>query len=306
MAMDFIDGEGSKARRDLRREEMERFAGDIAWLQDPTLIPETAVAIRDPSASPYLHLSDWMIRQLAGWSAEAHKKLSYGEVFDRYDLTGTERVRIREVIQKQAAFAFAPGLNAINEIHSVVPHVATREGVDRKDWGEIARRARLFGTILAKQPTHTQALARTYLKDAFQSLNYNEINPRYFRLDDDTGITTVTPIDKLLATAQQANNAYFVAEDHAGICVALQVKSPALDNRTVFDAAWDAFSDATERLIYPGLPMAELDLSPPYASDEQPEVRMDQLARLSIQEMPRAEIFHLLIERARQLQAEEM
>ena len=47
MPIVFMGGEAAKARRSLRREEMERFGSDLEWLRDPSQIPEWAVRAPD-------------------------------------------------------------------------------------------------------------------------------------------------------------------------------------------------------------------------------------------------------------------
>jgi len=256
--------------RALHREEMRRFGHELAWLDNPDSIPEavlTYLGMGAPEFSdPYFNLSEWMIDRFAKWSEEGHSRLSLAEVFDRYNLTTDQRVRVRQHMQEEGKKSYSPGLAATGEIHAVVPSVASREGITSPDdWTEIAARARDFGVQIARDGTEVQTLVRHYLA-AFTSPEFVllRFDPARLKLDPETGITSVTPIEEIIRAARSIVDEMDEEKiEPPGVCSAIQVRPQGLENDTMFGAAWGAYSAFTGRYIYPRIAKEGIGHVPP-------------------------------------------
>src|SRR5581483_1363595 len=244
-----------RAERALRKQEMTRFGQDLAWLKDPSTIPEDVVNPLEEAAGsnePYANLANWMTAQVVSWSEARHSRLDMGQVFDRYGLTETDRDRVREIIRTQTLGSYAPGIQAMAEIHDAVANVASREGIDPALWGSIALQARNFGALLARHPTYVQGIVRTYLYNMHQEDKVMpQLDPAKLKLDPQTGITTVTPIEGMLDDAAEVVDELIHVVDPSAVCAGLQSVPEGFDGRTMFDLVWRAFSFASARSIYP-------------------------------------------------------
>ena len=265
-------GNGITARRDLHREQMTEQAHELAWLKDPGLIPEAALRYKDVPediAGRCLNISRWMIDRLADWAAAGHARLGLLETFEKHALSNEERVHVRQVFQEQAEYSYGPGIAAMSEIFAAVPAVATREGVPRTGWLTIASQAREFGSQYARSGTVVQSLARGYL-DGRPIIIGKRLDPAKLTLDAETGITSVTPIGRIVSDAEKVVDQYLTPQEHSGVCVAMQANPRGLESLTMWGAVWDAFGSATERFIYPlEHPIAE-GIPQPDQPDEDP------------------------------------
>lgn len=257
MSLEFHAQSVISARRDFRREELQRFGSELSWLTDHSLIPEGAADYYgniDPGLTDaYFGLGEWMVDQFARWSVEGHARLSLAETFVRHELTNEERVSVRESIRGESHRAYSPGIHAMAEIHAVVPLVASREGIDDPaEWARIAYNARRFGAQFARDGTEVQALVRHYLDGRITpDFHLVQYDPAKLVLDQANGLETVTPMDTILVAARELAEENERRIKPVGSCIALQVASEGLGKRSVYDLAWDAFGSACARLIYP-------------------------------------------------------
>ncbi len=275
LTMDHLTGEAAVARRDLRREEMARFGGRIAWLQDPSLIPEAATRHMDHIAvakgDGYFGLGMWMADQLSAWSGEVHGGLDFGATFEKRQLPNNERVAVRDAIREAAKPSYGTGIMAMSEIFGVVPPVASREGVtDPKDWSKIASQARNFGRALSFDGSNALAYVRAYLNPGDHVVARTgtpHVDPSLMRLDEELGITTVTDLEAMMAVAKEVANADMVNEGHAGTCVAPQAVPLGDEHGSMYDLVWDAYGFAIDRYVYPFHKPAEADMAGPAGPD---------------------------------------
>jgi hypothetical protein len=244
------------AKRSLHREEMNRFGSEVDWIQDPSIVSEEVLGdLADSTNLPerFYGLACWTIGQLAGWSGVGHSRLSWGETFEKYQLSNPDRVLVRETFQKHPGIAYAPGMLAMSEIFAAVPVVATRDGIGREGWGTIASKASVFGGQIARDDTDVQYLVRNYLHTQKErptlGINLYVLDVAKLKLDEATGITSVTPINDLLGESRKLISKMFTPSIDA--CVALQAKSPCPNERNMFDATWSAFGSISDRIIYP-------------------------------------------------------
>lgn len=270
MAIDIMNQHAALARRDLRRDEMAQFGAEIDWVADPSLIP--AFAKDSDRYGPYTNTAKWMLDQIGDWSWERHRGLDFAKVFDKYDLEGEDRLTVRQSIAEMAFHAYGPGILFTSSLVELVPVVATREGVAAKDWVELADETRQLGKQLSQNGTSSQAVLRTYWGNTPDSPTGTLLDGAKFKIGG-SGLTSVTPIDELIAQATEVTDLYMAREEHSGVCVALQA-SPGVGSKkeTMFDAVWSSYTDYAGREIFPHL---EIDMSAiPPVQEADPESRM--------------------------------
>jgi hypothetical protein len=249
-------GHVDAARRDLYREQMTEQAHELTWLGNPDLIPETAIHYADgpeSSVGEYFNLAHWMVDQFAEWATAGHARLGLLKAFEKHDLSNEERIRVRNAFQNKTAQAYAPGVVAMSEIFAAVPGVARRGGVPRSQWSTIASQAREFGGEYARSGTLVQCIVRGYL-GAFEQVGVHgekHLDQAKLTLDAQTGITSVTPIENIVAAAEAVVGDARHPESRSDACIGLQANPQGLEASTMYDAAWNAFGSAAERLIYP-------------------------------------------------------
>lgn len=254
MTTEVFTGPFAKARRELRRDEMSDFGGSLPWLGDPSIIPIEVTEFGDPNATPYHKVGKWMLGEIVDWSAKAHIKLNYQGVFDKHDLTTEQRVKTRSMITFLTKESFAPGIDSMCEIFEVVPEVAAREGItDPKKWLEIASQARSFAASFAKNGTNVQGAVRLCLAEANATSSAMSLLPEKLKLDDETGITSVIPIERLIEIAIDVTENFRTFDSHTeNVCTALQAPIKGLEgNPTMYDAIWNAYAHVVGTLIYP-------------------------------------------------------
>jgi len=246
-----------QARRALLRQQTELIGPHLPWLQDPALIPDDAIAA---SVAPHeidlaaWSLAGWMLFELVRATQRVYRMLDWERAVERFQV----ELRLHESVARAVlspASRHAPGLFAVAEIISVVPRIASRAGLPRDGWHEIARRSEAFGAKLALDNTTVQVLVRDYLKRTDAPDNHGSLralNPVWLRLDD-AGLTTVTPLEALLTAARDAAARH--GHDYRATCVALQARAPdacaCTGADTMFAAIWSSFAHAANRLVFP-------------------------------------------------------
>jgi hypothetical protein len=263
-----------------------RYDGRIAldWRSDPSLVPDAAVHSTDILGlprNPYQSLVEWTLSRFIDNTGDKTNELDYADIFTKYKLPNHERLATRQVLRQLADMAYGPGIDFMAKVHEVVPPVALGAGVsDRGDWVRIAADARHFARHAALDGTIVQFLVRAYLgSDA----DYKSMDPTKFRTDEDTGITTVTPIESLVAAAK-ATDARFNLRyaDHSGVCAAMQTRVAEMEEEvSMYDAVWQAFSTVVGDKIYPFI---EVEPAVPNEPDPFYTIQMDVMGLQCSQE----------------------
>lgn len=242
-----------QARRALLREQTARVGRRLPWLTDPQLIPDEAVDASvgaDDVPLSAFSLAAWMLIQVLHSAQQEQDTLDWGRAMAGV-APGLQASVQRSVLCPAAKYA--PGLFAIAEIVAVVPAVAFRSEAAPARWRGIAHRAQAFGALLARDGTGVQVLLRHYLArpaDDPAGCGLRALHPACLRLDDALGLTTVTPLDDLLAAARQATLRHDGCTQ--GVCVALQAPAPhGCAGGSMFGAIWSSFADAAARLVFP-------------------------------------------------------
>lgn len=255
------------AARELHRHQLANGAGRPEWLESPDLVPESATAYVVPEPKNlnerFYNVSAWMINSLTEWVVATHSQLDISGVFKKHSLDMEDRVHVLNRFKHDGKVraSYVPGFQAMAQIFSVIPEVATRDSGSDADYGEIASRARLFGESIARDGSMVQIVARKYLINSKTYLDSSKL-----KLDEETGITTVTPIEQIVHEAREASKHEFPPED--GVCVAMQAKINGPSSPTVFEASWDALTDFGQRLIYPNIAEQELAKVPKQAAPD--------------------------------------
>lgn len=270
-----------QARRALLRQQTRLLGPRLAWLADPELIPEYAV---DSSIAPddvhlaAFSLAGWMLIEIVEAADQVHRALDWEQAFERFRVAP----RLQESVSRAVlcpASRHAPGLFAVAEIISVIPMVAGRSGLARDRWRDIADRSQDFGAMLAHDGTAVQILVRNYLSrpETPAGRSVRSLDPAGLRLDENGGLTTVTPLADLLSAARDAaarhNEAY-----HA-TCVALQASAPDGTRATsMFGAIWSSFAHAANRLVFPRVDLGHDSVPPEAGPDPGYAQALDRLA----------------------------
>lgn len=251
---------------------IREFGPDIGWLADPGLIPEDAVEVGGSDDSLEKRcgtLAMWMVEELGAATAEVHEKINIGEAFEKHALSLKERVDLTIKFTKYPKVPYIPGILAMGAIFAAVPPLAAREGRQRSEWAEIGMRAQGFGQAISVHGTDAQAAILGFLSNEWVS-EVRALNLGRLRLDDDMGITTVTPFEDVLGTAIE------VARDAGPIglgehsCIAHQVDAP--HKGSFFGATWRSYGAAAERLAYRGIDVDGAQVPPEEEPVEIPEI----------------------------------
>lgn len=247
-----------RARRALLREQTGLLGARLPWLADPALIPPEAVdasVAADDVRLAAFSLAGWMLIECVQAAQHVNGALHWQQAMDGFHVAPGLQASVARSVLCPAA-KHAPGLFAIAEIMAVVPLLASRCGLPRERWHGIARRGEAFGALLARDGTAVQVLLRNYLyrpASGVPATGLRSLNPACLRLDEATGLSTVTPLGELLAAARTAAARHYDAP--AAICVALQAPAPQLPGdagaATMFGAIWGAFAAAADRLVFP-------------------------------------------------------
>ena len=245
------------ARRALLRQQTELIGPRLPWLADPARIPDDAIAssvAHDDIHLAAFSLAGWMLIEFVRAANHVHLALDWERAIEQFEVAPRLHESVARAVLAPAS-RHAPGLFAIAEIISVVPKVASRAGLRRDRWPEVAARAQAFGSALARDSTAVQVLIRSYLSRTESSDDHRglrALNAAWLRLDDVTGLTTVTPVETVLAAAREAAARH--GHSYHATCVALQARAPeALAGTigTMFGAIWSSFTHAADRLVFP-------------------------------------------------------
>ena len=275
------------AKRALLREQTRFLGEELPWLSDPNSIPAEAAqpsGAYDDLYERCFSLATWLLAQIVRAANRVQHKLSWEETFDYYNVPSEIQERVLRAVLEPTS-RHAPGIFAMCEIVAAVPEVAIRESVPRSDWGTIARDTEKFGTKISYDGTDLQVLIRDYLRKSPETAKqrYQRVlEPALLRLDDETGLTSITPIDDLISSAKVA-----VAEHirpPKGVCVALLAKAPVCEHdftapTTMYGAIWSAYAQAADRIIFSNVDLRRLDISPPAEPDVGFAAAFDALAR---------------------------
>lgn len=255
------------AAREIHRQQLSTGEGRPEWLESPELIPEAATAyvLSEPKNlnERFYNVSAWMINSLTEWAAAAHSHIDMPGVFKKHQLGIEDRIHVLNRLKNEdeVKASYIPGFQAMAQVFSVIPEVASRDAGQDADYGEIAAKARFFGESIARDGTMVQIVARKYL---INSKTYFDASK--FKLDEETGITTVTPIEQIVDEAREASRREFPPVD--GVCVAMQAKINGPSSPTVFEASWDAMTSVGQRLVYPNIGDHELAKVPKQAAPD--------------------------------------
>jgi len=209
------------------------------------------------TANPFDTLARWMATRFGEWANETYDRPQAAKTFNQLGLSTGERAAVISNIRNQAGDMYIPGLVTMAQIFQCVPSLAVREGVKTVDeWRSIASQAREFGKTLTGNGTLPQALVRAYLEGR-DSASVNAqplpLDPARMRLDEVTGINSVTPIEDLMAAGVWATNKYLDSALATNACPALQgyVEGLLPSPTTMYDASWDFYGEVVGRYLYP-------------------------------------------------------
>jgi hypothetical protein len=275
------------AKRALLRQQIQLLGEELAWLADPGLIPAAALN----SAAECGDLSDqcfslaaWVVGEIALAASRLHQKLCWEDTFECYRVPSESKPRIVRALLEPVT-RYAPGILALSEIVAAIPVVAIRESVPLGDWGRIARRSEEFGVKLSCDGTEVQVLIRNYLRKPPQpstSPDKRVLDSTRLKLDDEIGVTSVTPIDDLVSVARAAVTEHIGPAK--GICVAMQAKAPVWGHTseapaTMYDAVWSAYTAAAEHLIFPNVDISGAEIPAQAGPDPHFALAINHLAR---------------------------
>lgn len=275
------------ARRALLRQQTELLGEELPWLSEPSKVPAEAVrsAVEcDDLTEQCFNLATWVLAEVVRGANRTQQKLRWEETFDYYKVPLELKSRVmRSVLEPTSRHA--PGIFAMCEIVAATPMVAIRESIPLSSWGAIARSTEKFGAKISCDGTDLQVLIRNYLRKPPQTTKYpyqRVLEPALLRLDDETGITSVTPIDALIAVAKTA-----VAEHirpPKGVCVALLANAPACEHGstaavTMYGAIWSAYAAAAAHLIFPNVNISKAEIPAQAEPDPHFAVAIDALAK---------------------------
>jgi hypothetical protein len=250
------------ADRMLQMEQLRRFGDQISWLSDPDGVGEQALGPSMHGGSlgqQCMYLANNMLVEVVDWSAATERGLPWAETFERYELSNPGRValrsRYRDSVEKHA-----PGIRAMAEHVIAATYVAARGGAPQEAWEPVAANSRHLGNKMSRGGTTLQMVVRKYLwgKDSVDVGNGTVAlwDPAKLKLDAQTGITTVNPIDDLVRTTRARLDAIYPSDARrygSGVCRALQVGSlvPQEGTLTIYDDFWLAYTAVVARLVHP-------------------------------------------------------
>lgn len=282
------------ARRVLLRQQAHLLIDALPWLSDPDCIPSTVLGEGarghlEPSAGCFL-LARWMVTEVVIAAHRVRHDLSWADVMERHSVPSELQASVRGSVLESVT-RYGPGILALSEIVASTPVLAVRVGAARSDWPGIARRSQDLGERLSRNGTDLQVVIRRYLHrrmiDAAESAP--ALDPARLRLNEDRGVTSVTPIDELVLAAKESVRAHIGPPQ--GVCLALVVPGPDDDRvagyKTLFDAVWAAYVSAAARFIFPRVDPARLET--PEQSGPDPGVRqaIDRITRERATELAR-------------------
>lgn len=285
-----------RARRALLKQQTELIGDEVAWLFDPGQVPSSALGVATASGdlpSLCFSLATWFLIEVVRAAERVQQRLSVEQTLDRYAVTHEQRLRvIRAVLQPTSRHA--PGIFAMAEIVAAVPVVASRQGLARTDWGDIARRSKQLAAKLSCDGSDMQVIIRRYLRGASHGAELSSppsFDPTLLMVSQGVGLTSVTPIDDLVKAAKAAVARHI--QPAKGLCVAMLAKAPSggdsEEPATMYDAIWTAYVRAAERLVFPMVEISRMDSRPPREADpDLPDV-FDGLALQRAQELKRGD-----------------
>jgi hypothetical protein len=276
------------AKRALLRQQTQLLGEKLPWLSDPRKIPVEALGDSDESSDlPYQcsNLAAWVLMEVVLAADSVQQQLSWEYTFDHYRVPSTLEPRILRAVLEPTS-RYAPGIFAMSEIVAVTPVVAARASVPRNGWESIARKAEKFGARISCDGSHLQVLIRNYLGQPPQTaitIKQRVLDPALLRLDDDLGISTVTPIDDLVSAAKTAVTEN-IGPAH-GVCVAMLAKAPARKHAlagavNMYGAIWSAYTAAVDRLIFSTAEIEIAEIPEQRGPDPRFVDAIDALARL--------------------------
>jgi hypothetical protein len=271
------------AKRALLRQQTQLLGEQLTWLSDPSKIPAEALG----SSAKYgdlpeqcFNLAIWLLAEIVRAANSVQHELSWEETFDQYEVPSELKPRVLRAVLEPAS-RHAPGIFAISEIVAAAPVMATRESIPLNGWGHIARSTEKFGAKISWDGSDLQVLIRNYLRKPPEATEYSYqrvLNPALLRLDGETGVTSVTPIDDLISAAKAAITEHI--RPAKGVCVAMLAKAPVCDHAaTMYGAIWSAYAAAANRLIFPNIDLRGADIPPQAGPDPNFATVLDALAR---------------------------
>ncbi len=274
------------AKRALLKEQTQLLGERLSWLYDPSKIPAEALGKSTGCGLPdrCFSLATWVLIEVVLAANSVQQQLSWEETFAQYEVPSDLQSRILSAVLEPTS-RHAPGIFAMSEIVAAIPMVATRESVPVGRWGTIARKSEKFGVKISCDGSDLQVLVRNYLRRPSQtteSRNQRVLDAALLRLDEQMGITSVTPIDDLVSAAKVAITEHI--RPARGICVAMLAKAPACEHAsalplTMYGAIWSAYTAAADRLIFQNIDLRGVQIPSQARPDSCFEVAIDTLAR---------------------------
>jgi hypothetical protein len=261
-----LDSVELSAKRTLLKQQTQLLGEKLPWLSDPRKIPDEALGDSGESGDlPYQcsKLAAWVLMEVVLAADSVQQQLSWEGTFEEYSVPSTLEPRILRAVLEPTS-RYAPGIFAMSEIVAATPVVAARASVPRGGWGSIARKSENFGARISCDGSHLQVLIRNYLTKPAQTavpVKQRVLDPSLLRLDEELGISTVTPVDDLVSAAKTAISEYI--EPAKGVCVAILARAPACQHApagpaNMYGAIWSAYTAAVDRLIFS---TAEIDMA---------------------------------------------
>jgi hypothetical protein len=275
------------AKRALLRQQTQLLGNELPWLGDPDCIPIEALGSSAHSGDlpdQCFHLAAWMVGEIVLSANRLHPKLDWENAFELYDVPAEQKLLIKRAVLEPVT-RYAPGMIALAEIVAATPLVSTRACVDHAKWGCIARLAEGFGAKISCDGTDVQVVIRNYLRDtdhASTSRATPVLDSALLKLDDETGVSSVTPIHDLVSIARAAVIEHLGSA--TGMCVAMHARAPVCDHApgrptTMYGAIWTAYVAAVERLVFPNVDLSRVVIRPQAGPDPHVAAVMDRLAR---------------------------
>ena len=282
-----LDNVEFSAKRALLRQQTQLLGERLTWLSDPGIIPTHALGDSAKGKDlPYqcFNIAAWMLMEVVLAADSVQQQLSWQDIFDQYKVPPTLEPRILRTVLEPTS-RYAPGIFAMCEIVAVAPAVAARASIPRGGWEAIAGKSEKFGAKISCDGSHLQVLIRNYLSNHEQTatrVKPRVLDPALLRLDDDLGITTVTPIDDLVMAAKAAITKNI--EPARGVCVAMMAKAPssergAAEPTSMYEAIWSAYTSAVGRLVFSNAEIEMAEITAQCGPDPRMMEVMDLLAR---------------------------
>ena len=115
------------------------------------------------------------------------------------------------------------------------------------------------------------------------------LDPARLRLNEDLGVTSVTPIGELVLASKESVRAHIGPPQ--GVCLALVVAGPGDDrmasHETLFGAVWAVYVSAATRFIFPRVDPARLRIPDQRGPDLGVRQALDRIARERATELAR-------------------